>query len=192
MNSLQFYTDILTANGASESETIELLTYNQNVFISPLLANLQELPPEPYLATWAEYAQESARIGAYATLKSHLVQFQFPILAGISTTAEYRAATRTGKSTADMKTAIGLTLQQPEQLQLYIHQTLAGAIPVLVAGDRADFISLVQALTKRNEPQPIPDSMGSCIVGGYNNWHRVRQYQQQWLDKNRFANRYSN
>jgi hypothetical protein len=186
MNSLQFCTDTLIAYGASESETLELLTYNQNVFVSPLLEHLYELQVETYLATWEKYTQASAMIGAYAALKPHLVQFQFPILAGISETAEYRAATRTGKSTADMQTAVGLTLIQPEQLQLYLHQTLAGAIPVLVASNRADFISLVQALTKRNEPQPIPDSMGSCIVGGYNNWHRVRQYQQQWLDENQY------
>lgn len=184
MNTLQFCRDILAAYGANESEILELLTYNQNVFTRPVLEHLQQPQSESYLATWEQYAQESANIGAYAALKPHLVQLQFPILAGISETEEYRAATRKGKSTAQMQSAKGLILQAPEQLQLYIHQTLAGAIPVLVAGERADFISLVQALTKRNEPQPIPDSMGACMVAGYNNWHRVRQYQQQWLDKN--------
>ncbi len=164
---------------------LELLNYNQNIFEPSLLEHRHEPQPELYLATWAEYVRESVRIGAYAVLKSHLVQFQFPILAGVSTTAEYRAATRKGNSTTMMQTAVGLTLLAPERLELYLHQTLAGAIPVLVAGSRADFISLVQALTKRNEPEPIPDSMGACIVGGYNNWHRVRQYQQQWLEKNK-------
>lgn len=185
MSSLQFCTDTLIANGASESAMLELLNYNQNIFEPSLLEHRHEPQPELYLATWAEYVRESVRIGAYAVLKSHLVQFQFPILAGVSTTAEYRAATRKGNSTTMMQTAVGLTLLAPERLELYLHQTLAGAIPVLVAGSRADFISLVQALTKRNEPEPIPDSMGACIVGGYNNWHRVRQYQQQWLEKNK-------
>ena len=184
MDSLQFCTDTLAAYGANESEILELLTYNQNVFTPPQREHLYQPQSEPYLATWEEYAQESAMVGAYATLQPHLVQLQFPILAGISETEDYRAATRKGKSTAQMKTATGLILLAPEQLQLYIYQTLAGSIPVLVAGNRADFISLVQALTKRNEPQPIPDSMGACIVGGYNNWHRVRQYQQQWREKN--------
>jgi hypothetical protein len=184
MSSLQFCTDTLSANGASESETLELLTYNQNIFDPSLLANLDEPPPELYLSTWVEYVRESAKVGAYAALKPHLVQFQFPILAGISATTEYRAATRKGHSTAAMETAVGLTLLEPELLQLDLHHTCAGAIPVLVAGNRADFVSLVQALTRRNEPEPIPDSMGACIVGGYNNWHRVRQYQQQWLEQN--------
>jgi hypothetical protein len=184
MSSLQFCTDTLIANGASESATLELLTYNQNIFDSSLLTDLDQPPPELYLATWAEYVRESIEIGAYAALKQHLVQFQFPILTGISTTTEYRAATRKGQSTAAMETAVGLTLLEPERLQLDLHHTCAGAIPVVVAGNRADFVSLVRALTKRNEPEPIPDSMGACIVGGYNNWDRVRQYQQQWLVAN--------
>lgn len=187
MNSSQLCADTLAAYGASESEILELLTYNQNVFVPPSLEYLHQAQSEPHLATWEQYAQESASIGAYATLKPHLVQLQFPIMAGISETEDYRAATRKGQTTEDMNNAVGLNLLQPEQLQLYIQQTLAGKIPVLIAANRSDFISLVQALTKRNEPQPIPDSMGACIVGGYNNWHRVRQYQQAWLAKNQFA-----
>lgn len=184
MNPVQFCSDILQAHGASESETLELLTYNQNMFTAPLPGQLPDRHSELHLSTWQEYIQASALIGVYEALKPHLVQLQFPIQEGIGTTAEYRAATRAGKSTTAMKTAVGLTLRQPAQLQLYLQPTLAGAIPVLVTSNRADFVSLVQALTKRNEPQPIPDSMGACIVGGYNNWNRVRQYQQQWLAKN--------
>jgi hypothetical protein len=184
MNSLKFCADILADYGASESEILELLTYNHNVFARPLLEQLHQPQSESYLATWEQYAKNAATVGAYAALQPHLVQLQFPIMAGISETEDYRAATRKGKSTTQMKTATGLMLFQPEQLQLYIYPTLAGGIPVLVAGNRPDFISLVQALTRRNEPQAIPDSMGACIVAGYNNWHRVRQYQQQWLLEN--------
>jgi hypothetical protein len=71
-------------------------------------------------------------------------------------------------------------LQQPDQLTLFIHPSLAGAIPILVVNQREDFVALVQALTRRNEPQPVPDSMGACIVTGFNNWDRIRQYRQQW------------
>ncbi|MEA5515374.1 DUF7005 family protein [Nodularia sp. UHCC 0506] len=188
MNSLQLCADTLAAYGANESETLELLNYNQNIFTPPRLENLFQNDSESYLATWKQYVQESHIIGAYATLKPHLVQLQFPVVAGISETPEYRDATRKGKPTEQMKMSTGLNLLQPEQLQLYIYQTLAGGIPVIVAGNRADFISLVQALTKRNEPKPIPESMGACIVEGYNNWHRVWQYQQQWLDQNQNQN----
>ena len=39
---------------------------------------------------------------------------------------------------------------------------------------------LVRALTLRNEPAPVPDSMGACIVAGYNNWDRVAGLRRQW------------
>ena len=44
-------------------------------------------------------------------------------------------------------------------------------------------MTLIQALTRKNEPQAIPDSMGACIVGGYNNWDRIRCYRRAWSDR---------
>ncbi|WP_325052207.1 DUF7005 family protein [Dulcicalothrix desertica] len=41
----------------------------------------------------------------------------------------------------------------------------------------------MQALTKHNEPVAIPDSMGACIVAGFNNWDRIHQYRKQWSAK---------
>ena len=57
---------------------------------------------------------------------------------------------------------------------------MAGNIPVLIVGEREDFVVLVQALTRRNEPDPIPASMGACIVAGYNNWDRIQTLRQRW------------
>ncbi|MFM7407914.1 MAG: DUF7005 family protein [Cuspidothrix sp.] len=184
MNSLQVCVNTLIAYGATESEIEELLTYNHNAFSPTMLEQLHHPQSEPYLATWEKYAQDAGTFGVYVTLQNYLVQLQFPIIAGISETADYRDATRKGKSVQEIKSATGLVLQQPEQLQLYIYQTLAGGIPVLVIPNRQDFVTLVQALTKRNEPDPIPDTMGACIVQGYNNWHRVRQYKEKWLAEN--------
>ncbi|MBC6421591.1 MAG: hypothetical protein GDA38_08585 [Hormoscilla sp. SP12CHS1] len=79
-----------------------------------------------------------------------------------------------------MALATGLILKEPESLQLIIHESAAGEIPVIIAGCREDFVSLVQALTKRNEPHPIPDSMGATMVSGFNNWDRIRQYRASW------------
>jgi hypothetical protein len=176
MKHLKLRTNVLVACGASESEITELLAYNQNVFDHSRL----KLPliPEAHLATWEQYVTEAKIRGAYAVLKQRLVQFQFPILAGISKTAEYRNATRKGK-VIETKTN-GLIFTQPEQIELWLHQTIAGTIPVISAGNREDFVTLIQALTKRNEPELIPNSMGACIVSGYNNWNRIAQYRQQW------------
>jgi hypothetical protein len=32
----------------------------------------------------------------------------------------------------------------------------------------------------RNEPGPVPESMGACIVSGSNNWDRIREHRRRW------------
>jgi hypothetical protein len=71
-------------------------------------------------------------------------------------------------------------LEAPERLRLFLHPTAAGRIPVLLAGSTPDFATLVRALTRRNEPVPIPPSMGACMVAGYNNWERVARLRRAW------------
>ncbi|ABA20759.1 conserved hypothetical protein [Trichormus variabilis ATCC 29413] len=175
-------TQVLTDFGATSSEIEELLIYNQNVFAHDTLTSPIEfpLPPEPHMKVWEEYAVLAKVLGVFAVLKQKLVQLQFPIQEGISQTQAYQNATRKGVSTNGMAEASGLVLQQPQKLQLILHQSLAGTIPVLLTESREDFISLVQALTMRNEPQTVPTSMGACIVRGFNNWDRIRQYRQKW------------
>lgn len=139
------------------------------------------LPPEHHVAAWQGYQTEALHGTAWEALRTRLVQLQFPIRQGISQTAVYRAATKQGMDTSDLTEASGLLLEQPDTLQLSIHRSIAGAVPVLIPATRADFCALVQALTKRNEPSPIPASMGALMVAGYNNWDRVRAYRHQWL-----------
>ena len=190
MNQQQLRTKVLADCGAGDSEIAELLAYNENVFNFSSVKLPETFPPaaEPGVAVWEQYAAAAETVGVYAVLKECLIQFQFPILAGISETAEYRAATGKGRPRDESTIALGLTFTQPEKLQIQLYQTLAGTIPVLIAANREDFVTLVQALTKRNEPQPIPDSMGACTISGYNNWHRIDQYKQQWVAQ---QNKYS-
>ncbi|KYC37619.1 hypothetical protein WA1_39840 [Scytonema hofmannii PCC 7110] len=190
MDALQFRTNVLVAFGASNSEITELLAYNQNIFGHDRWQFPQTFPPpaEPYISAWKRYVAQAETEGAYTVLKQSLIQLQFPIVAGMSETKTYRAATRQGKLLDSMAilfqshfvNATGLILSEPEKLQIQLYQSLAGLIPAIVTGNRKDFVSLVQALTQKNEPQPVPDSMGACIVSGYNNWERIRQYRQQW------------
>jgi hypothetical protein len=65
-------------------------------------------------------------------------------------------------------------------LRLSLHPTSCGRIPVILASHRADFEALVQALTRRNEPDPIPRTMGACMVAGYNNWDRIGRVRAAW------------
>lgn len=186
MNSKKIRSAALEVYDLSASEIEELLSYNKNVFARDTLRSDRTLPlePESHLAVWEQYAKDANESGAYAALKPHLVQLQFPISFNISQNEAYRGATRKGESVESISIATGLVLQEPEKLRLVIHQTIAGPIPVIIAAKREDFVTLLRALTKRNEPHPIPDSMGACIVGGYNNWHRIRIYKDNWLAQN--------
>src|SRR5690606_7180010 len=138
------------------------------------------LPDEPLAACWAQWADDARHDGVFETLRRHLVQLRFPVQAGISETDAYRAATRRGRFEEADAFAPGLELARPDALELDIVETMGGRLPVIVAGDRRDFVALVQALTTRNEPEPVPDSMGACFVKGLNNWSRVALYRDAW------------
>lgn len=186
MNQQEFRASLLADYGASTEETEALLAYNQNVFERSCLTRPVKFPlaPEAHVTAWEEYAATARVVGVFEALKRVLVQLRFPIQSGISQTEGYRSATRKGVLVDGIAEATGLILNQPEKLQLMIHQSLAGAIPVLLTGDREDFVTLVQALTMRNEPLPVPASMGACMVAGFNNWDRIHQYRQQWSAQN--------
>ena len=186
MNKQEFRASVLEFYGASDGEIEELLAYNYNVFDRSWITNSVKFPlaPEPHVIAWESYAIAARIVGAFSALKQRLVQLRFPILEGISQTPAYRAATLKGIPVDGMAQATGLVLQQPEKLVLMIHNSCAGAIPVLLTENREDFVSLVQALTMRNEPLPIPASMGACMVAGFNNWDRIRQYRRQWSAQN--------
>jgi hypothetical protein len=171
--------DLLASYGSTASEIRELLAYNRNVFDRSAEEALP-LPAEPHVEAWERYAREAAEVGAFKALRRRLVQLRFPIREGISKTDAYRAATLKGASTDEMADASGLDLSSPEELRLRVHASPAGPIPVIAPGDRADFVTLVRALTMRNEPGPVPESMGACMVSGLNNWDRIREYRHRW------------
>jgi hypothetical protein len=176
-----FREGVWKSHGAGPSEVAELLAYAQNAFSCDALAGGAPLPWDDALsvASWAGYVAEAERVGACEVLRTRLVQLRFPIQAGISGRAEYLAATRQGRPFLGTD-GVGWTFRDPDGLRLFVHPTPVGRIPVLVASAREDFVALVRALTRRNEPDAIPDSMGACIVSGYNNWDRVRERYREW------------
>jgi len=173
---------VLAALGASAGEIEELLAYNENVFdLGSLVAGMQiPLPDEPFVATWESWAEEARTLGAWAVLREHLPQLGFPIRAGISATEAYRAATRKGVPVETIPEATGLELARPEAIEIVLHESAAGRIPLLIARDRDDFMALIRGLTKKNEPSPISPSQGALMVSGYNNWGRIRELRHQW------------
>jgi hypothetical protein len=115
-----------------------------------------------------------------------LPQLRFPIAAGISGTEAYKDATLRGKpeSTDPPIGEGGLLLETPEALTLNLIPTPAGRLPAIGTSDDVDFATLVCALSKRNEPFAVPESMGACIISGYNNWERIRDHKEAWSKAN--------
>ncbi|MFK8007124.1 MAG: hypothetical protein AB8H03_12155 [Saprospiraceae bacterium] len=168
----------------------ELFFYTQNNFFqnkSPF--RFKKLKDEPQVAYWERYIEESKNHGVYQTLKKYLVQFQFPIKENISQTDDYKKATLKGNSTAFIQDATGLFLTEPDKLRLFLHPSLAGKIPVIIANNRFDFQAIVRALTYRNEPKPMPSSMGAAMIQGLNNWDRLRKETQTSSFQSVVANR---
>ncbi|HVG09669.1 MAG TPA: hypothetical protein VNM67_18355, partial [Thermoanaerobaculia bacterium] len=157
----------------------ELGRYLENPFDLGALGpgTVLPLPDEPFVATWERWAAEARQRGAFAVLSENLPQLRFPIREGISKTDAYRDATLRGASPE--ASAAGLELERPEVIELEIHPSPAGRIPVLLVRGRAEFVALVQALGKRNEPSPVPDSQGALMVAGFNNWARIRELRSR-------------
>ncbi|HEX2165091.1 MAG TPA: hypothetical protein VHM02_14200 [Thermoanaerobaculia bacterium] len=140
---------------------------------------LLPLADEPFVACWAGWVEEGRRRGVHAVLATALPQLGFPVREGVSQTDAYRSATRQGRSLDELPEASGLDLERPAELDLELHPTPAGRIPVLVARHRPDFVRLVQALAHRNEPVPVPAAQGAAVVSGYVNWSRAREARER-------------
>lgn len=170
--------EALLALGASGTVLDELLAYTANPFDTTGQTDPSvPFPDAPHLEAWDEYAEEAARDGVLAMLARRLVQFRFPIDAGISATDAYKAATRRGEWPESVEP--GITFDDPDGVELVLHQTPAGRVPVIACRTRADFVRLVQVCSCRNEPDDVPASMGACIVNGLNNWDRVARVRRR-------------
>jgi hypothetical protein len=171
------------AHGATSEEADELVAYAASPLPEgELPAHRYPLPDGAHIATWRRYVDDARTQGAFAVLRRVLIQLRFPVQEGVSGSPTYQAATRRGVWPDDA--APGLRLVHPGGLRVFLHPTPAGHVPAIVAEAREDFEALVQAVTARNEPEPVPASMGACLVAGYNNWDRVRELRRAWEAKN--------
>ncbi|HEX9944650.1 MAG TPA: hypothetical protein VGG03_21785 [Thermoanaerobaculia bacterium] len=174
--------EILARLGASPAEAQELLAYNENVFdLQALTPEVRfPLPDEPFVAFWEPLVAASRERGAFAVLREHLPQLRFPIDAGIGESEPYRAATRRGAPVETIPEATGLALEHPEAIELDLYASPAGRIPLLIARRRPEFVALIQALTRKNEPEPVSAAQGALMVSGYNNWSRIGELRRTW------------
>lgn len=182
MNQLEtFRHSVLASFGAKNGEQAELLEYNRNHFnLENVNSHHFPIADEPFVAAWDGYARDVREAGTVAALAKYLVQLQFPVREGISQSAEYLASTRQGAAPL-VNESDAPVWEAPHSCRVVVHQTAAGRIPLIIAEQRDDFVYLVRALTRRNEPAAIPASMGACMVAGYNNWHRIGRLRDEFL-----------
>lgn len=170
---------LLARMGAEAAVAEELAAYLDNPY-RELAGRLDELPlaEEPQVPFWRRYAAEASGIGVAEALGRRFPQLLFPIAEGLADDPEYRAATRRGAWQREGSAGVGL--ERPGSLELRLDPGPAGPVPVLVARHRPDFVRLVQALTCRNRPEPVPPAMGACLVKGLADWERVAAYREAW------------
>jgi Family of unknown function (DUF7005) len=170
---------VLKDLGATDAQGQELLAYDRNRFQKQVLPSPLQLPlaAEPHLDAWRRYAREAEPGRVLEYLRGRLPQLNFPIQEGISQSEAYRAATLRGQAPPDSG---GLHLERSQELALIIHPSPAGPVPIITTAARADFETLVRALAERNEPAPVPPSMGAATIKGYNNWDRMHRLQNNW------------
>jgi hypothetical protein len=175
--------ELLRRLGATDATLPELLRYSENPY-RELPGAALPLADEPQLPAWRDYATEATREGVLPVLARRFVQLRLPVAAGLGSHPEYRAAIRRGVDLGPELTALAaatpLALVDPAGVVLEIASTVAGAVPIVVARERADFVTLVRALAGRNEPIDVPDAMGACLVKGLVNWDRVRRHRARW------------
>lgn len=175
---------LLAGFGAAGEVLDELTAHLENPYESFLSGSGGErfpLAEEPQIEHWRRYVAEAVREGVVVALRRRFPQLAFPIVEGLSRDAVYRAATRRGEW--EPARAPALALEDPAALELSVDEGPAGPVPVLVARRRADFVTLVRALTCRNEPEPVPPAMGACLVKGLADWERVARYRREWEER---------
>lgn len=174
---LERYTD--------SDQTIQvLLRYTENRFVKheakPAFGNSAQL------RTYQQYVEKSVSQGAFNILQSKLVQLQFPVKNGISQTEGYKNVTLRGKPNTQ---PYELHLIDPDGISLEVYiSNLIGKVPVLKIPNDTDFATLVCALSNRNEPRHIPQSMGASFINGINNWDRIYQLKRIFQVQNPHGN----
>ncbi len=149
---------MLESFGARPEDTPGLLEYNNPSFeTAQAWTGRFPLADEPFVAAWKGYAATVAREGSLTAL--------FPFL------------TELDPSMGATRAVTGADLKAPEKGCVFVHPTIAGGLPAIVAGSQRDFFVLVQTLAQRGIAVDLPASMGALFLGNYQNKYQHRQWK---------------
>lgn len=138
---------------------------------------------DPYVRSWEGYAVTYREEETFQLLKTCYPQLNFPIQEGINKTKDYIDVVLKGKSLPGSE-GDTLLLNKPEGVRFTLHESIAGKVPVLTVADDEDFVKIVQCLLYKNNPTPVPHSMGALLLNGINNWDRIKALKTKWQQNN--------
>ncbi|SMP25465.1 DUF7005 family protein [Chryseobacterium profundimaris] len=130
---------------------------------------------------WEKYINDSEGNISFHVLREFYPQLNFPIEDGIEKNQTYRDAVLKGTFIISDK---ALPLHRESEITLKLYQSIAYDIPVLTVPDETDFQTLIQCLIHKNNPAPIPKSMGASLISGINNWKKINNLKQKWTESN--------
>lgn len=181
---MDFYQEVLSPFSLTQKEKEEILLYNSKGYARGREPSFTSFPlsSEPYVKNWEGYMKKGEERGVFPVLKEHFPQLSFPIQKGMSKREYYLDAVKKRIDVEDIPEATGLGLKEAGDLQLTLHPTPAGKIPILLVSCKTDFFKLVQVFASRNEPRQFPPTMGACLITGLINVSQERREEDFFLE----------
>ncbi len=157
----------------------KLEAYLQNKFSSE---NLKIVVSEENACVefWKYYLQKTGE-PHFQILKDFYPQLYFPIETEINKTEDYIHAVLKGKDSFKNLPS-HLFLNHAEGISIQLYKDISGTIPVISINDSQDFVVIAQSLLYKNNPMPIPSSMGAFLANGINNWERIHALKKEWIE----------
>ncbi len=111
-------------------------------------------------------------------------QLNFSIEKNIEETQLYKDVVLRGNFEKINDINNNLSLIDINGISLFLYNSFAGDIPVLVIPNKDDFNSIIQVLLYKNNPISLPSSMGASLINGINNWKKINNIKNKWLLQN--------
>ncbi|SHH77418.1 DUF7005 family protein [Flavobacterium defluvii] len=164
----------------------ELKAYLFNTFSLNDDITFSAFNDDPEIQFWEESLMKLSNEDVFNMLKEFYPQLNFLIEKETDKLELYNNAVLKGK-TNDVSLTAYIKLENAKNISLELHQSAAGRIPVLVIPNKEDFVKILQALIHKNNPVPIPSSMGAVLLNGLNNSKRLNILKKNWQQNNPFG-----
>jgi hypothetical protein len=162
----------------------KIKTYVFNKFSSDKKQSISTFQEEAYNTFWEQHLENLFNEqDIFTQLKKCYPQLNFPIESEIDKSAFYKDLVLKGK-TDSITLPSYLKLTDSNSINLKLHESIAGRIPILIVQNKEDFITIIQSLLFKSNPVPIPLSMGATLIKGINNWERLNILKNNWLANN--------